>query len=179
MYQESPALVSLLVGFVVGIAIASFAAWLILRRRIQSALRQVSEAQIEIIGLGQRVNDLDKMASDLPQCQASLRQEATSKGAFEALADERSLELERLRDELRQANTRVQESAGEQLELRVQVAELTQKLESEKSQSADKADLINNAEKKFSDTFDALANRILDAKSAKFTEQNQQNLRNL
>ncbi len=59
------------------------------------------------------------------------------------------------------------------------MAALTQKLESEKSQSADKVDLINNAEAKFSDAFDALANRILEEKAAKFTEQNQENLDHL
>ncbi len=89
MYQQSPGLVPLLIGLVVGIAIASFVAWLILRRRTHIASRQASEAQIEITRLGQRVNDLDKMASDLPQCQTSLRQEATGKAAFEALANER------------------------------------------------------------------------------------------
>jgi DNA recombination protein RmuC len=179
MFQQSPALVPLAIAIIAGAALGSLMAWLFLRRRVETAEQQTSEAQVQLARFSQQVSDLEKMAASLPQCQASLRQESADKAAFEAVANERSHELERLREELRGANTKAQESTDEQSSLRVQVAELAQKLDAEKSQTVDKVGLIDDAKTKFSDAFDSLANRILEEKARKFAEQNRQDLDHL
>jgi DNA recombination protein RmuC len=59
------------------------------------------------------------------------------------------------------------------------VAELTTTLESERSQNAEKIELLKNAEEQLSDRFKSLASEILEDKSKRFTEQNQTNLNQL
>lgn len=56
------------------------------------------------------------------------------------------------------------------------VAKLTQELESERSNSQEKLALLEQTKKALSDHFEVTANKILDEKSKKFTEQNQTNL---
>lgn len=56
------------------------------------------------------------------------------------------------------------------------IAELTTRLESERSQSAEKLALLEAARSEFTNQFQILANQILEEKSKKFTEQNQLNL---
>ena len=57
-----------------------------------------------------------------------------------------------------------------------QVAELATALESERSQSAEKIELLKNAEEQLSNRFKTLASEILEDKTKRFTEQNKTNL---
>jgi DNA recombination protein RmuC len=59
------------------------------------------------------------------------------------------------------------------------LATLRSELESERRQSAEKLQLLDAARQQLSDQFRSLAEEILDQKSRKFTEQNQQNLTHL
>lgn len=59
------------------------------------------------------------------------------------------------------------------------LATLRSELEAERRQSAEKLQLLDAARQQLSDQFRSLANDILDQKSRKFTEQNQQNLTHL
>ena len=56
------------------------------------------------------------------------------------------------------------------------IAELETLLESERQASREKIRLLEQAEKKMTDAFENLANRIIEEKSRKFTEQNKSNL---
>ena len=76
---------------------------------------------------------------------------------------------ERLKDELRSESTR----------MKAQVSELIAKLEAEKNSSQEKLAVLTSARKELSDQFESLANRILDEKAKKFTDQNETNLGNL
>ncbi|MEQ1915361.1 MAG: DNA recombination protein RmuC, partial [Gallionella sp.] len=68
---------------------------------------------------------------------------------------------------------------GERQRLSNRVAELDSLLSSERSQSTEKLQLLQNAEEQLSNRFKALANEILEDKSKRFTEQNQTNLNQL
>ncbi|MEE9117896.1 MAG: DNA recombination protein RmuC, partial [Calditrichia bacterium] len=64
----------------------------------------------------------------------------------------------------------------EDSDYRAKIAELQTLLENEKHLSQEKITLLEQAEKKMTDAFDNLANRILEEKSKKFTEQNKVNI---
>ncbi len=70
----------------------------------------------------------------------------------------------------------VERATRDAADTRSTVATLTQQLESERSQSREKLLLLEQARQQLSDQFKALASDILEEKSRKFTEQNQQNL---
>lgn len=65
------------------------------------------------------------------------------------------------------------------IESEVVLARLTERLEGEKRQSAEKLALLSEAREELSNQFKALAADILEEKSKKFTEQNQSNLHQL
>jgi DNA recombination protein RmuC len=139
----------------------------------------------------------DALATDLAQKSAALETLQREKSAAEANWNERdatqrseiarleagnghlqrqveSLEHtcttnEQLKDQLR----------GEAASLKAQVSELTAKFDAEKNTSQEKLEVLTGARKELSDQFEALANRILEEKSKKFTDQNETNLGNL
>ena len=64
-------------------------------------------------------------------------------------------------------------------QLQAQNAKLAAELRSERENSQEKLAVLTSARKELSDQFEALANRILDEKAKKFTDQNETNLGNL
>jgi len=73
------------------------------------------------------------------------------------------------RDQLNEENRRLSKHVGE----------LTVELEAERSQGAEKIQLLVNAEEQLTNRFKMLASEILEDKTKKFTEQNQTNLNQL
>lgn len=214
MEQQSPVLVPLLFGIIFGIVVTSFAAWRILRRRLDDATRRTNEGQVEIARLSERAAKSIEVEAQLSQCQSRLLDETnrgaalseqnsrmpalqqavelgareiqrlgeelagyrTRSGISESVAQERLQQIDRLGAELSEVKTRGQELADEQASLRIDLATVTTTLESERSQNAEKLAILSDAEKKFTSTFESLANRILEEKSKRFTDQNQSNL---
>ncbi len=76
---------------------------------------------------------------------------------------------EQLKDQLRE----------ESAKLKAQVAELIAKIDAEQKNSEKQLALLTNARVELSNQFEALANKILEEKSQKFTAQNQTNLGHL
>ena len=76
---------------------------------------------------------------------------------------------EQLKDQLR----------DQAAQLQAQNAKLLAELNSERENSLEKLAVLTSARKELSDQFEALANRILDEKAKKFTDQNETNLGNL
>jgi DNA recombination protein RmuC len=85
-------------------------------------------------------------------------------------------QTKRLDTELADVKGKLERSVAEQGRLNAEAAKLTATLEGERSQNAEKIALLCEAKEKFSDEFEALANRILEEKSKRFTEQNRENL---
>ncbi|MBB6145948.1 DNA recombination protein RmuC [Silvibacterium bohemicum] len=143
---------------------------------------------------GQRAEGL---AAEVSQKSAALDAVMREKSAAEANWNERDAkqrsEIARLeagnshlqqRVEALQSECTSNESLKDQLRgdisgLKSTVAELTAKFEAEKNASQEKLTVLTSARKELSDQFEALANRILDEKSKKFTDQNEANLGNL
>ena len=81
--------------------------------------------------------------------------------------DERSAEIESLKARLK---------THEDQNYSAKIAELETLLESERRLTREKIALLEQAEKKMADAFENLANRIIEEKSKKFTEQNKLNI---
>ncbi len=91
--------------------------------------------------------------------------------------DKLGLEYQRLEDKTIQIDElKFKLKEHEDSDYRAKIAELQTLLENEKHLSQEKITLLEQAEKKMTDAFDNLANRILEEKSKKFTEQNKVNI---
>lgn len=74
------------------------------------------------------------------------------------------------------AELRVQTLQGQLSDQQARIAELSTRLETERTQALDKLALLEATRSEFGNQFQLLANQILEEKSKKFTEQNQQKL---
>ena len=86
-----------------------------------------------------------------------------------AVAEEKSGRIPILEQELDRRSTRIEA-------LRSECTELKTRLENERTNTEEKLGLLRNAEERLFAQFDSLAQRILDEKSQKFTEQNRTQL---
>jgi DNA recombination protein RmuC len=104
---------------------------------------------------------------------ADLR-ESSGRQAAELSAERENLTS--LRSRLEDIQTRFEAKSTEAGALNVEVAQLRNSLEGERSVSQEKLALLLDAKQALADQFKALANEILEEKSRRFTEQNQSNL---
>lgn len=145
-------------------------------RNIKSHL----EAQLAISE--SQLKQLDKLESDRAEGQSKiddLNHQLKHETAGRARA-------EQLSEQIPQLETRLQGKLREVDGLQLAISRLTSsnteiqtRMEEERKSSQEKLKLLENAEHKLSTQFESLANKILDEKSKKFTEQNSQNLGNL
>ncbi|KUM04106.1 DNA recombination protein RmuC [Chromobacterium subtsugae] len=149
-------------------------------RRRESAAAQTAQEQSRQLADGQtQLGAYVARAQRVPELERQL--------------DEREKQLEALRGELRAASSQLaaREEQGRVLEalearslqqgqditrLTAREQELATLLESERRQNQEKLALLMDARQALSDQFKALAGDILEEKSKRFTEQNQQNL---
>lgn len=187
-------IVSLLLGLVVGAA----ALYGVMRSRAEAEYqRGRGEAQAELAALGAQLDGVRRLAEDVARREAAQGGELAS--SRRELADtqqrlagfvahaQRIPELERQlaeRDEaLRHAHAAAQAELQRMTEaltrLAVRERELVTLLEQEKHQHEEKLALLGQAREELSNQFKALASDILEEKSKRFAEQNQQSLGNL
>jgi len=133
----------------VGILLGAVAVRLLMRERIASAEMRV------------------KGESQVEIARINERLNASHDAANRLAAEKESLAA--LRDRI----------TAERQDLSSRVAELNTMLDAERSQSAEKLQLLQNAEEQLSNRFKMLANEILEDKSLRFTAQNQTNLNQL
>lgn len=129
--------------------------WLISGSRFRKQQAELKNAQ----------NELQNARNETSAAIAS----ASSSQAAANLQRERAERLEGERDRLIDQYQSVQ----------VAYARLQTELAEERKQSAEKLTWLEKAKEQLTDQFEVLANRILDEKSSKFTEQNRKNLGDL
>lgn len=86
---------------------------------------------------------------------------------LETTLNERERQLENIREQLNETQSRLESSTREHTRAQSEINHLTSKLDEQKQ-------WINQAQEQFTHQFQTLAQRILDEKSARFTEQNKQ-----
>ncbi len=108
--------------------------------------------------------------------------EAESSAAKNTLAATQE-QLTKVIEELKQSTSLCHaaelESGRLNEQLKQQELQFEQRLNTERQQSAEKLELLTSARAELSNQFEALANRILEEKTKRFTEQNQTNLSQL
>lgn len=106
--------------------------------------------------------------------------EVTRLGEKLAVETDRVVQRESRMDELKRDLDRFKsQNEGQQSQIesyKVSIAELNTTLEQERKQAEEKLALLQQAEKKMTDAFEVLSNRILEEKSQKFTDQNKNHL---
>jgi DNA recombination protein RmuC len=123
-----------------------------------------------------------KAAADLAAARSELaasQSAAAARAGFESLAIERQLTIDRLVAERDAAQRDVQAEKNTTRAQAARISELEALLSSEKLKTLEKIALLGQAEKKFADTFEALANNVLEKKSGKFSEQSKTEIDNL
>lgn len=84
--------------------------------------------------------------------------------------------IDELIDLLKDREKSIKELQKDVENAKVEIAELRTKLDEERKLSQEKLTLLEQAEKKMTDAFENLSNRILEEKSKRFTEQNKTNI---
>lgn len=90
--------------------------------------------------------------------------------------ENKRLRLDELRDELKTRDIANGDMQKEIEDNKVTIAQLSTELDNERKQSEEKLALLQQAEKKMTDAFENLSNKILEEKSKKFTDQNKINI---
>ena len=85
---------------------------------------------------------------------------------------QKDFRLDELKRELERSNAKNQTLQSDLEQYKVNLAELNTTLQEERKQTEEKLALLQQAEKKMTDAFENLSNRILEEKSKKFTDQN-------
>jgi DNA recombination protein RmuC len=158
--------------------------------RVPGLERELAATVLSLNGANERKAALESEISRLPEMEArharatdALAQaadaavdlrESNSRLNAELAAERDNLGL--LRSRLEEAQSRFEAKSAEASARSVEVAQLRNSLEGERSVSQEKLALLLDAKLVLTDQFKALANEILEEKSKRFTEQNQSNL---
>ncbi len=122
---------------------------------------------------------LQQLAADLAAARAALvsaQSESVAKAGYERLAVERQRNLETLVTERDRLRAELETSAQSLLQHSSELSRLRAELGQERERLPEKLQLLAQARTELTSQFEALAGKVLDEKSIKFTEQNKQNL---
>ena len=175
------------IALAVGLFVGAGAVWLVLRSRIAAAEAQAkSEGQIETARLNERLAAAQQEIARLASEQVELRAQAVLVGELrqklgetKSTMDSQTEKLAVFQHEKKELVSSRDQLISEQQRLSSQIAELTSTLEAERSNTREKLEVMKNAEEQLSNHFQTLANKILEDKTKRFTEQNQTNLTQL
>jgi DNA recombination protein RmuC len=148
----------------------------ILRSRLQEETNRsatLAEQSARLPAMEKALVAATEEKQQLNQQVADLRQHL---GSAESTLAGQQRQIARLESESSELAAKCEQLVAEQQRLTAQLAELTTTLEAERKQGAEKLALLSEAEQKFSASFESLANRILEEKSQRFTEQNKANI---
>jgi len=116
--------------------------------------------------------ELTAKRSELARAQA----ESAARAGFESLAQERERSLREAAAEREALKLEMQSRNARESGLSAEIAKLEEQLKAERAGSQEKLKLLTEARAELTHQFEALAGKILDEKSSKFTEQNRANL---
>ena len=142
----------------------------------EQAAKEISSLQSKIAILEQS-NQVYKASSESHrQSQNGLHQAQLKLATLNATLDEQNLQRDQLILQKNQLNQKVEELLKERHQLAQQVSELSATLDVQTKQNIEKLALLAEAKVQLSDQFKSLANDILEEKSQRFSEQNQQSI---
>ena len=138
-----------LIYLFIGLLVGAISIWLILRERISSTVEKAK---------GESQVEIARLNERLIASQEDVKRLTSEKEHLSALREQLTAEQQKLSNK---------------------VAELTTTLDSERAQTGEKLQFLQNAEEQLSNRFKSLASDILEDKSKRFTALNQNNLTEL
>ena len=138
---------------------------------LRSGAAKAEKAQLESRN-AELTTEVGSVRLELMRAQA----DAAVKGGFESLAAEREKGLRQIFGEKEELQKALAAKAAIEQEQVSTISRLEAELKSERSISQEKLRILTDARTELSHQFEALAGKILDEKSTKFTEQNKTNL---
>jgi DNA recombination protein RmuC len=141
---------------------------------LRSISAKAEKAQTEQLAQRNRelAAELAAQRSELARTQS----ESAARAGFESLAQERERALRDAATERERLKTEIQSRATLENTLSAEIAKLEEQLKAERANAQEKLTLLTEARVELTHQFEALAGKILDEKSTKFTEQNKTNL---
>ncbi|MCM8621762.1 MAG: DNA recombination protein RmuC [Candidatus Accumulibacter sp.] len=136
-------------------------------------LAMLTERASRIPALEAKLTEVENALDAAQQQSAELRE--TSGRLAAELKAERDM-LAQLRNDWQAEKSQRTQAEGKVGELTTEIAELTTRLDAERSQAEEKLALLQAAKEELSNQFKTLANDILEEKAKRFTEQNQTNI---
>jgi len=136
-------------------------------------LAMLTERASRIPVLEARLTEVENTLDAAQQQSAGLRE--TSGRLAAELKAERDM-LAQLRNDWQAEKSQRTQAEVKVRELTTEIAELTTRLDAERSQAEEKLALLQAAKESLSNQFKTLANDILEEKAKRFTEQNQTNI---
>jgi len=141
---------------------------------LRSTSAKAEKAQTEQLAQRNRelTAELASQRNELTRIQA----ESAARAGFESLAVERERALREAASERETLRAELQSRTSLESTLSAEIAKLEEQLRSERANAKEKLKLLTEARVELTHQFEALAGKILDEKSTKFTEQNKTNL---
>lgn len=136
-------------------------------------LAKLTERASRIPGLEATLNEAEQTLNTTRQQAADLR-EASGRLTAELKAERDA--LTQMRSDWQTEKSQREQAESKVSKLTTELAELSTRLDAERTQAAEKLALLLEAKEALSNQFKSLANDILEEKSKRFTEQNQTNI---
>lgn len=147
-----------------------------LQTKLQEETNRSATLAEQVVYLPESLEKITKLEAEQAQLKQTLADQREKIGVSETTISHQSELINQLGQEKDNLAVNKVELTQHQQELTARVAELTTQLESERTQSGEKIELLNDAKAQLSNQFRVLANDILEEKSKRFTEQNQTNI---
>ena len=138
-------------------------------------LDQITEQSLLFLVIGIMLGGLIVWLSLRKQISAAADESSEKQQALAVEVErvqQKDFRLDELKRELERSNAKNQTLQSDLEQYKVNLAELNTTLQEERKQTEEKLALLQQAEKKMTDAFENLSNRILEEKSKKFTDQN-------
>ncbi|HEY9127940.1 MAG TPA: DNA recombination protein RmuC [Acidobacteriaceae bacterium] len=176
--------IALLLGVIVGVIVGAIAGHLIGKQKAAAAEQQASaERQLREQSEQSLRAQLEAARAEAAHSRQEYESRQAAKSAAESqlaqqttLAQERANSIVQLQSQLQQLRDQLATLQETDRAQAAQIKGLTTTLEKERENAHEKLKLLTEARTELTHQFEALAGKILDEKSTKFTEQNKQNL---
>ena len=143
----------------------------------------LDQARDDLAKLTERAGRIPSLETKLAEAETSLASTQEQSAALRETAGRLTAELKAEKEALALLRSDIQTEKSQRTqaetkvgELTTEIAELTTRLDAERSQAEEKLALLQAAKEELSNQFKTLANDILEEKAKRFTEQNQTNI---
>ena len=170
--------VAVMIALIAGCLLGGVAVWFLLREKIRHIAAQArAESELELAVLNERVTDRDQEITELraesegqrqkiAQLDSQLRGESTALAA----AEEKARRIPQLEEQLATRDERINGLQNQITELKMGRSELETTLAKERKAVEEKIALLNEAQAKLSDAFEALSAEALKSNNQSFLD---------